>query len=93
MKKETRTKSVEYDVYIAKDGKEFKTEKECVHYEKILEGTRIVCPECEGKGFVLYESLEENYHTGVLEKMYNKCECDKCKGKGYLDKIIKEVWE
>ena len=93
MKKETRTKTVEYDVYVAKDGKEFETEKECIHHEKILDGTRKVCPECEGKGYFLTEEMDENYHTGAPEKRVLKTTCKSCHGKGYLEKVLKETWE
>ena len=54
MKKETRQRTVvqDYNVYIAKDGKEFTSENECINHEKILDGTRVVCPECNGeKGY------------------------------------------
>ena len=41
MKKITRQKMVDYNVYRAKDGKEFPSEQECLDYEKILDGKRI----------------------------------------------------
>ena len=52
MRTEIRTKMMpqSYKVYIAKDGKEYNTEKDCKHHEMILDGTRVVCPECHGKG-------------------------------------------
>ena len=93
MKKETRTKTVEYDVYVANDGKEFETEKECIHHEKILDGTRKGCPECKGKGYFLTEEMDENYHTGAPEKRVWKTTCKSCHGKGYLEKVVKETWE
>lgn len=46
MRTETVTKMVpqSYKIYIAKDGKEFTSESECINHEKILDGTRVVCP-------------------------------------------------
>ena len=93
MKKEVRTKTVQYNVYIAKDGKEFTSSKECKHHEMILDGTRKVCPECNGKGVVREEYEYDNYHTGVPETSVIFPTCIKCNGKGYLEKKIKEVWE
>jgi len=93
MRKEIRQKTVQYNVYIAKDGKEFTSSKECKHYEMILDGTRKVCPECHGKGVVMEEYEYDNYHTGVPETSVIFPTCTKCNGKGYLEKKIKEVWE
>ena len=95
MKEEIRTKTVEYKVYIAKDGEEFNTKKECTHHEKILDGTRVVCPECHGNGTVPVKEEWENYHTGATERWTFHKTCPECHGKGYLDKKIKieEVWE
>ena len=93
MKKEVRTKTVEYNVYIAKDGKEFTSPKDCKHYEMILDGTRMVCPECNGKGRIAIEEEYDNYHTGAPEISTIYPTCPKCNGKGYLEKKIKEVWE
>ena len=31
-------------------GKEFESQDKCEHYEKLLDGTRIVCPDCNGRG-------------------------------------------
>jgi len=93
MKKEIRTKTVKYNVYIAKDGKEFNSESDCKHHEMILNGTRIICPECNGKGKIDVIEEYDNYHTGVLEKTTIYPTCTKCNGKGYLEKKIKEIWE
>ncbi len=93
MKKEVRTTTVEYNVYIAKDGKEFNSSKECEHYEMILDRTRIVCPECNGKGRIVIEDKYDNYHTGVSEISTIYPICKRCNGKGYLEKKIIEVWE
>ena len=93
MKKDVRTRTVKYNVYVAKDGKEFDSENECKHYEMILDDTRKVCPECHGKGVVIKEYEYDNYHSGVPETSIFFPTCTKCNGKGYLEKKIKEVWE
>jgi len=38
MKIETRTKEIQVNVYIARDGKEYSREEECLAHEKILDG-------------------------------------------------------
>ena len=89
MKTETRTKTVEYKVYIASDGQEFTSEDECLGHEKILNGTRIVCPECGGKGGWQGRYIPEYQHwDGPMGGYYEWNRCEKCKGKGYLDKIV-----
>lgn len=93
MRTETRTKTVEYKVYIAKDGKEFKTQDECKFHEKKLDGLIKDCPECNGKGEISEEVIEEDYHTGAPYRTHVWYSCPKCNGKGYLEKKIKEVWE
>lgn len=93
MKKEIRTKTVEYVVYIAKDGKEFKTQGECKFHEKRLDGLIKDCPECNGKGEIPEEVIEEDYHTGAPYRTNVWHSCPTCNGKGYLEKKIKEVWE
>lgn len=95
MRTEIRTKMMpqSYKVYIAKDGKEYNTEKDCKHHEMILDGTRVVCPECNGKGQVPEEFEYDNYHTGAPEKTTIYPTCKKCNGKGYLEKKTKTVWE
>ena len=93
MKKEVRTTTVEYNVYIAKDGKEFNSPEECENYEMILDGTRIVCPKCNGKGKIATKEKYDNYHTGAPEIYTIYPICKKCNGKGYLEKKIIEVWE
>jgi len=95
MKTETRTKIIEqkYNVYIAKDGKEFNSEDECKHYEMILDGKCIICPECHGEGKIAVIEEYDNYHTGAPERTTIYPTCPKCNGKGFLEKKIKEVWE
>ena len=92
MEREVRTKTVEYDVYVAKDGKEFTSEEECINHEKILDGTRIICPSCGGKGGWTGKWIEPYEHwDGTMGGYYEHHTCTKCKGKGYLDKKI--TWE
>lgn len=95
MKKVTRQRTVvqDYNVYIAKDGKEFTSESECEHHEKLLDGTRIVCPECGGKkGWEgRWIPPYDNYDIGHVEGHYEWNTCPKCKGKGYLEKKV--TWE
>ena len=95
MRTDIRTKQVTetYKVYVAKDGKEFKYEEDCINHEKIIDGTRIVCPECHGEGKIAMIEEYNNYHTGVPERTTIYPTCPKCNGKGYLEKKIKEVWE
>jgi len=92
MKTEIRTKTVEYKVYIAKDGKEFKTPSECIFHEKQL-GFIKDCPTCNGKGEIAEEVVEEDYHTGAPYRTNVWHRCPTCNGKGYLEKKIKEIWE
>jgi len=95
MKTETRTKIIEqeYNVYIAKDGKEFDSEDECIHYEMMLDGIRVKCPVCDGKGYVRGRFVEayDNYDIGHVDAHYEYNKCNRCNGKGYLEKKI--VWE
>ena len=93
MKIETRTKTVEYEVYITKDGKEFETEGECVLYEKKLNGDAKDCPNCNGRGWVFVTVEDEDYHTGAPITRTDTHTCKICNGKGYLVKKIKETWE
>ncbi len=95
MRTEIRTKMIpqSYKVYIAKDGKEFTSDSECKNYEMMLDGTRIVCPECNGKGQVAVEEEYDNYHTGAPEKTTIYPTCKKCHGKGYLEKKTITIWE
>ena len=92
METEVRTKTVKYKVYVAKDGKEFTSEDECVNHEKILDGTRIICPSCGGKGGWRGKWIEPYDHLdGPMGGYYEHHTCEKCKGKGYLDKKV--TWE
>ena len=95
MRRVTRQKTVDYDVYIANDGTEFDNEQECIHHDKINEGTRMTCPRCGGSGYVNYRT--ETYFDGGMygDHQYHTREtsdrCEKCKGKGYLEKKVS--WE
>ena len=92
METEVRTKTVKYKVYVAKDGKEFTSEEECINHEKILDGTRIICPSCGGKGGWDGKWIEPYDHwDGPMGGYYEHHTCEKCKGKRYLDKKI--TWE
>ena len=97
MRTDIRTKQITqtYKVYVAKDGKEFKYEDECKHHEMILDGTRIVCPKCNGKGKI-NEHCERVFDGGLYgdhqyHTYYTSDECPQCKGKGYLEKKV--TWE
>ena len=94
MRTDIRTKQVTetYKVYVAKDGKEFKYEEDCINHEKILDGTRIVCPECHGEGSWKTDYVPEYDHwDGKMGGYWNYQKCPRCKGKGYLDKKV--TWE
>lgn len=94
MRTDIRTKQVTetYKVYVAKDGEEFEYEEDCINHEKILDGTRIVCPECHGKGSWKTDYVPEYDHwDGKMGGYWNYQKCPKCKGKGYLDKKV--TWE
>lgn len=94
MRTDIRTKQVTetYKVYIAKDGKEFHDEEDCIHHEKILDGTRIVCPRCNGDGYINGRYIEPYDHwEGKMGGYYDCDKCPKCNGKGYLEKKV--IWE
>ena len=94
MRTDIRTKQVTetYKVYVAKDGKEFKYEEDCINHEKIFDGTRIVCPECHGEGLWKTDYVPEYDHwDGKMGGYWNYQKCPRCKGKGYLDKKV--TWE
>ena len=94
MRIEVRTKMVpqSYKVYIAKDGKEYNSEEDCKHHEMILDGTRIVCPDCNGKGKwkTTYVPERESWE-GTMGGYWEYETCKRCKGKGYLEKKV--TWE
>ena len=95
MRKETRQRTVvqEYNVYVAKDGKEFTSEDECKLYEKRLNGDVIECPECNGRGKFRgrFVPAYDNYDIGHVEAHYEYETCKRCGGKGYLEKKV--TWE
>ena len=92
MKEVTRQKTVDYKVYVAKDGQEFTSLEDCQHHEKILDGTRIVCPECHGKGRWQTGYVPEHEHwEGTLGGYWTYETCPKCGGKGWLEKKV--TWE
>lgn len=96
MRLETRQKMVGYNVYIAKDGKEFDNEDACRHHEMILDGTRKVCTRCDGKGYINshYEEYLDsvvNWGDGQYHTRWVSDTCPECGGKGYLEKKV--TWE
>lgn len=95
MRTEQRERTVveKYNVYIAKDGKEFTYKDECENYEKMLDGTRIVCPACNGQKYFRGRWVEayDNYDVGHVDAHYEYNRCEKCNGKGYLEKKV--TWE
>ena len=92
MKEVTRQKTVDYKVYVAKDGQEFTSLEDCQHHEKILDGTRIVCPECHGDGRYRTDYVPEFEHwEGTMGGYWNYKTCSKCGGKGWLEKKV--TWE
>ena len=92
MRTATRQKTVDYTVYIAKDGTEFESKDKCEHYEKIHDGTRIICPYCNGRGQWKTDYVPEYDHwEGKMGGYWNYKKCEKCNGKGYLEKKI--TWE
>ena len=92
MKEVTRQKTVDYKVYVAKDGQEFTSLEDCQHHEKILDGTRIVCPECHGKGRWQTDYVPEHEHQeSTMGGYWNYKTCSKCGGKGWLEKKV--TWE
>lgn len=93
MKKETRQKIVNYDVYVAFDGKEFEKEDDCRLHEKIVRGEAKICPECNGEGRITVWEKDEDYHTGAPIEILCTPTCPKCHGRGYLEKIYRVTWE
>lgn len=92
IEKRTRTIQQDYNIYVAKDGKEFDDEDKCKHYEMILDGTRIVCPNCHGKGQWRTDYVPEYDHwEGKMGGYWNYQICQRCNGKGYLEKKV--TWE
>lgn len=71
---------VEVERYRSFDRLLFKTEQECIHHEKMLQGIRKICPECKG--------TKEVDQTGD-GRSFSKC--DTCSAKGWVEK--EEVWK
>lgn len=89
MRTETRQKVVDYNVYIAKDGKEFTSKDKCEHHEKMLSGERKECPKCHGKRYInerIHKVLNEL--TYEYEDVTSSDTCPMCDGKGYLEKTV-----
>lgn len=87
MRTEIRTKTVEYKVYIASDGKEFTEESLAEDHEKILNGIRKKCDNCKGNGRVngRWEVIQWDYGT-KKDNVWKDEKCDVCDGKGYLER-------
>jgi hypothetical protein len=96
MKRIEKTRVVAYNVFIAKDGKEFESEQACIDYEKFLDGTRKICPNCNGQK-QFYRGTEKIFNEmfGPGENPYQDVDkyekCEVCNGKGYLEKKV--TWE
>lgn len=69
--------------YQAKDGRVFDTQNEVIDHEMRIDGLRKTCPRCNGE-----KSCIDPYEYMPRPKV-----CDKCNGKGYVDRRIVEVWE
>lgn len=87
MKTEKRTKTVEYDVYVTSDGKEFTDKGKAFHHESILKGDRKSCEKCKGTGLIngRYEKITWDYGHSSRD-MWKEDKCTDCNGKGYLEK-------
>lgn len=85
-----RTVIQDYNIYIAKDGKEFTSEDACKLYEKRLNGDIIDCPDCHGEGKFRgrWVPAYDNYDIGHVDAHYEYTTCSKCGGKGYLEKVV-----
>lgn len=89
---EIKKRQIEEIFFVAFDGKEFKTQDECIHYECVQKGKRKNCDECHSKGEITCNNDMDGAGnwgsaTGVL---YWQERCKKCNGKGYLE--LSEVW-
>lgn len=89
---EKKKRQIEQVYYIAFDGSEFLKEAECDHYEKMKNGIRRNCPQCEGAGEITKDDDfagdgKWGSPTGVSHWQEK---CPNCRGKGYLEK--KEIW-
>lgn len=93
MKKEIRQKIINYEVFISDDGIEFDNERDALYRDRIFKDEIKECPDCKGRGWNFIESEYDDYHTGVTMTTKETCTCKTCKGKGYLEKKIKVIWE
>lgn len=77
-----------YDTIYVVNGKEFKSESEALHHERLSNGTRKKCDKCSGHGYVngRYEKVTWDYgHSSREDYVTDKCK--ECNGKGYLEKV------
>jgi len=67
-----KTRTIVQNYFITSDGREFLDKDVAVHHQNLLDGTSIVCPNCNGKGEVDWCG------DGMMVT------CSHCNGKGYL---------
>ena len=85
-------KTVYGNKYVAFDGHEFDTYRQCDDYEKRKRGDRVTCSLCNGQGYISKGSHQVlNELTYQYETVEDTHSCPKCKGKGYLDRV--EIWK
>jgi DnaJ-class molecular chaperone len=86
MKTVTRQKTVDYEVFITSDGKEFNYKSDAELHEAKLKGTKKNCPNCNGKGRVneRTQTVYWNFGHNSEEREFSD-KCDKCDGKGILE--------
>lgn len=89
---EIKKRLIEETYFVAFDGKEFKTQEECVHYEAVKNGKRKTCDECNGRGEITCDNDMDGAgnwgsSTGVS---YWQEPCKKCNGKGFLE--LNQMW-
>lgn len=86
MRIEKRKKTIEYNVYITSDGKEFENSLSAENHEKLMTGQKKICNKCGGKGKI-NERTEKHKDTWSLkyEEVATFDICSECGGKGYFE--------
>lgn len=89
MEKKVIRRTIEDTIYVAFDGREFRSESECLAHEKhvkeVQKHTR--CPKCFGEGRIMVhktvfvEPMDRDRDNG---ERYESETCPLCKGKGYI---------
>jgi hypothetical protein len=69
---EEKTRTIVQNYFVTSDGKEFLDKGKAIHHQNLLDGTSIVCTNCNGKGEVDWCG------DGMMVR------CSQCNGKGYL---------